>query len=133
MDEVHLIAWLSEHCPRLWSLLNQSARRHLPTGLITYLSPLSDKHLDVIAEVIPELSPGYRFSPYHRRQFAKSGAEAGRNDLIQAELPIAKLIDSCGLKAVKDAYSKDLSGVDTGDKLAEILCEISVCASLSAL
>ncbi|MDO9533054.1 MAG: hypothetical protein Q7O12_13140 [Deltaproteobacteria bacterium] len=38
MDQDKLKKWIETNCPVLWSLLNQRARRYLPTGLIEYIS-----------------------------------------------------------------------------------------------
>jgi hypothetical protein len=52
---------------------------------------------------------------------------------MRANEYIKRLIEVCGRRAVDDAYRRQLSGVATGDQLAEILCEIAFCTVVSAL
>jgi hypothetical protein len=59
-----------------------------------------------------------------------SEIETGRNNLATIERHLAGLKNLCGLKTVGDTYRRDLSGVDSESQLAELFCEIALCASL---
>ena len=97
-------SWLQCECPTFWSLLNEKAQRRLPPGIVKYLE---------------EGSAGER--------------ETGRHHLKIAEKLLWHLVNFCSITVVGDAYRRDLSGVATTNQLAEVLCEIALCVSLSKL
>lgn len=124
-NEADLRAWLSTSCPNVWSLLNQQARRVLPWGLVEYLSPLDQETIEALSAAFPAFDPDYL------HKLAEDYVEQGRANLAFADKLIQELITACGSKAVGDAYRRDLSGVSTARQLAELLCEITLCASVS--
>jgi hypothetical protein len=95
--------WLKRNCPNFWSLLNAQARRRLPGGLTAYLSGIPTE------------------------------IEHGKRWLRIADAQIVDLVRTCGDRQVGDAYRRDLSGVRDEQQLAQILCEISVCAAISRI
>jgi hypothetical protein len=99
-----LNSWLQCECPTFWSLLNEKAKRSLPPGIVKYLK---------------EGCAGER--------------ETGRRHLKIAEKHLWHLVNFCSITVVGDAYRRDLSGVATTNQLAEVLCEIALCVSLSKL
>ena len=120
-NEADLRAWLSTNCPNVWSLLNQQARRVLPCGLVEYLSP---QDIEALAAAFPAFDLDYLY------KVAGDYAEQGRANMAVADRLIQELITACGSKA-DDAYRRDLSGVSTAKQLAELLCEITLYASVS--
>ncbi len=98
-----LPGWLKRNCPNFWLLLNAQARRHLPEGLTAYLSGTSKE------------------------------VEEGKRWLRIADAQIADLVRMCGDQHVGDAYRRDCSGVRNEQQLAEVLCEVSVCAAFSRM
>ena len=100
----HLKDWLKSRTPTIWSLLNSRAQSTLPLG---------------ISEYIGNGDP--------------SEIEAGRIGLVMVEKHLQDLISMCGYEAILTTYRRDLSGVYTANQLAELLCEITVCASVSRL
>lgn len=104
MTQELLQSWLQANCPTFWSILNQNAKRCLPPGIVEYMS---EGNREIIEE--------------------------GRRWLQIAEKHLVALVTVCGSKAVGDAYRRDLSGVSTGKQLAELLCEVALCASVSKL
>ena len=91
--------WIQANCPLFWSLLNNKAQRKLPNGLVVYLSN------GAVTEI-----------------------EDGKKHLKKIEKYLHGLEKLCGLKAVYDAYKRDLSGIDSENQLAELFCEIAICA-----
>lgn len=96
--------WLQSQSPTTWSLLNIKAQGALPSGIVEYLSVGDPAEID-----------------------------AGRAALIAGEGHLRDLITFCGQAPVMAAYRRDLSGVHTANQLAELLCEITLCASLARL
>jgi hypothetical protein len=88
----------------LWALLNTKAQRNLPRGLIEYIG-----------------------------QGSPSEIETGRSNLTTIERYLRKLESLCGWNAVGDNYRRDFSGVNSENQLAELFCEITLCASLGKL
>lgn len=103
-SQSELKEWIQSNCPFFWSFLTKKAQTTMPKGLIQYVN----------FGTVPEI-------------------ETSRNNLIAIEKYLTELKNFCGLKAVGDAYRKDLSGVDSVNRLAELFCEITLCASLAAL
>ncbi len=99
-----LVTWLQRECPTFWSLLKEKAKRSLPPGIVEYLE---------------EGSAGEQ--------------ETGRHHLKIAEKRLLHLVNFCSFTVVGDAYRRNLSGVATTNQLAEVLCEIALCVSLSQL
>jgi hypothetical protein len=103
-DQDELKRWIESRCPLLWSLLNTKARRTFPGGLIKYIDLGSSSEI-----------------------------KNGRNNLMSLEVCLAELKTLCGWKTVSDNYRRDLSGVDSVDRVAELCCEIALCASLGRI
>jgi hypothetical protein len=68
-----------------------------------------------------------------RAFLAGSWYEQGRAFLQHADKRINQLIEQTSEKLVGDTYRRDLSGADSEKKLAELLCEISLVASLARI
>jgi hypothetical protein len=62
-----------------------------------------------------------------------SEIDAGRCNLKAIEHTLSALLDHWTYKTVVDAYRRDLSGIGTATQLAELLCEIALCASIENL
>jgi len=92
---------MKSNCPLLWSLLKTKAQRTLPGGLVEYMAIGS-----------PSL------------------IELGRNNLVSFDRHLKKLNTLCGWKTVSDNYRRDLSGVDSADRVDELYFEIALCASV---
>lgn len=60
-------------------------------------------------------------------------AAEGRVLLRQADLRIFGLIEKTSEQLVGDTYRRDISGVDSENRLAELLCEISLADALGAI
>lgn len=103
-DHNELKAWIRWNHPLFWSVLNKRAQTTLPKGLVEYI--------DI-------------GSPFE--------IKTGRDNLTNIERYLAELKNLCGWKIVGDNYRKILSGVDSYDRLAELFCEIALCASLGRL
>lgn len=93
--------WIKSNYPLFWSLLNKKAQRSLPKGLVEYIG-----------------------------DGTQSEIETGRDHLSSVEKHLANLVNKCGLQNVVDNYRHDLSGVNSENQVAELFCEISLCASL---
>ena len=52
---------------------------------------------------------------------------------MKIERYLKDLKNLCGWEIVKDNYRRDFSGVNSGNQLAELFCEIALCASLGNL
>jgi len=59
-----------------------------------------------------------------------SEVETGRNNLTTIERYLKDLERLCGCKAVGENYRRDFSGIDSENRLAELFCEIALCACL---
>lgn len=103
-NQKHLKFWLKSQYPKFWSLLNRRAQHTLPPGIVEYIG-----------------------------EGTQSQIKSGRKHLQVIERHLSDLINFCGFKIVGDTYRRDLSGVVTEKQLAELLCEIALCASLSKL
>lgn len=103
-DQNELKAWIRLNYPVFWSLLNTRAQTTLPKGLIEYIDVGSPSEITT-----------------------------GRDNLTTFERYLAELKTLCGWKTVGDNYRKSLSGVDSHDRLAELFCEIALCASVGKL
>src|SRR2546422_6558891 len=57
----------------------------------------------------------------------------GQKQLQLADARIASLISKTSETIVRDAYRRDLSGVDTEQKLAELLCEIVLVEAIATI
>lgn len=119
--------WLEAKCPTFWSILNQKAKRCLPAGIVEYLSPLSGERRRQIAQAYPE------FGPLELDEIGRDEAVRGRQQLQIADKHLETLVPVCGSKEVGDVYRRGLSGVNTEIQLAELLCEIALCASFTRL
>lgn len=60
-------------------------------------------------------------------------AAEGRNHLRLVDNRVASLIAKTSRKLVGDTYRRDLSGVDSENRLAELLCEISLVDALGGI
>lgn len=96
--------WIKSKCPLFWSLLNIKAQTNLPKGLTEYIGAGTPSEI-----------------------------ETGMNNLATIERHLTDLKNLCGLKTVRDTYRRDLSGADSENQLAELFCEIALCASLGKL
>ena len=65
------------------------------------------------------------------REYAISQMEVGRTHLEKAANEIGRLMVRLGQKQVCDAYRRQFSGVGDEHKVAELLCEITVCVSMA--
>lgn len=101
VNQGDLKVWIEGNFPKLWQLLNAKAKRRLPTGLIEYLG---------------------RGCP--------SEIEAGREHISSIERYLTDLVNVCGWQEVANKYRRDLSGVNSENQVAELFCEIALCASL---
>jgi hypothetical protein len=133
-DEASVRDWLEGNCPHVWLLLNSRARRQLPPGFLEYLSPPSEEQLDkILPWNAPPLPPPHPSIAQERQRHAEQRVREGRQHLREADEFVKRLINVCEQKTVEHVYRRDLSGVHTGDQLAEYLCEIAFCAAISAL
>ncbi len=96
--------WIKTNCQLLWNLLNKKAQKNLPIGLVEYIGDGTTSEI-----------------------------EAGRNNVRIFERYLKDLQSQCGWKTVGDKYRRDFSGVDSVNQLAELFCEIALCASLGKL
>jgi len=96
--------WIKSNSPLFWSFLKKKAQTNIPKGLIEYISSGTPSEI-----------------------------ETGRDNLTTIEKYLTDLKNLCGLKTVGDTYRRDLSGVDSANRLAELFCEIALCASLGNL
>jgi len=103
-DQDELRSFLQNDCPSVWSLLSRKAQASLPNGLVEYIGEGTCQEID-----------------------------RGRCLVQGVEHKLLALVDSCGWKAVKDAYRRSFSGADTADQVAELFCEIALCAHIAAL
>ena len=103
-SQEHLKDWLQSRTPMIWSLLNSKAQATLPLGIAEYIG----------AGGLTEI-------------------EEGRIGLMTVERHLHGLVSLCGYAAVLATYRRDWSGVYTVNQLAELLCEITLCASVSRL
>ncbi|MGH8646851.1 MAG: hypothetical protein ACREX4_21295 [Gammaproteobacteria bacterium] len=103
-NQQQLKAWLQSQCPTVWSLLNIKAQRTLPSGFVIYLTEGDHKEI-----------------------------AAGKQWLQTVERHLSDLISLCSYEVVAKTYRRDLSGVHTESQLAELFCEVSLCASLGKL
>lgn len=126
-SENDLREWLQRNCPNVCSLFNQRAHTNLPRGFIEYLSPLAQTKLDELAAHFPDLTPEYL------HKIREDPAQQGKDNLLVADQQIKQLITACGPTMVEHTYRRDISGVNTATQLAELLCEITLCASASKL
>ncbi len=95
---------LRHNCPLLWELLNNRAKRILPKGLVDYIASGNPSNI-----------------------------KSGRSNLNIVEKHLKLLEDLCGWNSVRDNYRKDLSGATSENRLAEIFCEIALCAQLGKI
>ena len=123
--------WLETNCPEIWSLLNQKARKNLPPGLVKYLSPRSQEEIEQLAATLSELDT--ELSAEQRHELAQSVAQQGQDNLLLADKQIRELIAACESPAVLSAYRKRLSTIGSARQVAEMLCEITLCAAVSKL
>jgi hypothetical protein len=98
------LQFLQFQTPTIWSLLNSKAQSTLPPGIA-----------DFIGAGEPEV------------------IEEGKAGLVTAERHLDALISLCGKADVLASYRRDLSGISTTTQLAELLCEMTLCASLARL
>jgi len=98
---VDLQAWVEDNCPSLWKVLNTKARMHLPTGLVDYISIGSQSEIG-----------------------------AGRDHILSIDWHLSLLSNECGWKNISDKYRRDLSGLSSEKQVAELFCEIALCASI---
>src|SRR5262249_38741599 len=100
----YLKDWLQLQTPTIWSLLNSKAQLTITPGIVEYIG------VGHPAEI-----------------------EAGQVGLVRAERHLNTLISLCGKTDVLTTYRRDLSGISTTTQLAELLCEITLCASVAGL
>lgn len=120
-------SWLRSACPTIWSLLTERAKRKLPGGLVQYLSPFAEAQ---------RKKPGGVQRVVAQRQLLEEEQEEvalAKRNLQIIEKPLLALVSSCGYKTVADSYRKAFSGVHTESQLTELLCEVALSASVSAL
>lgn len=129
-SEIDLIRWLEVNCPHVWTLLDQQARQNLPNGLLQYASPLSETELGQRVSSFRELDA--ELEADQRNELAQSAAQQGRDNLLLADKRIEDLITACGLPTVRHTYRKRLNA-GFAEQVAELLCEITLCASVSKL
>jgi hypothetical protein len=98
------LQFLQFHTPTLWSLLNSTAQSTLPPGIADFIGTGDP---EALAE--------------------------GKAWLVTAEQHLNALISLCGKTDVLASYRRDLSGTFTAAQLAELLCELTLCASLAGL
>ena len=103
-DQNELKTWIRSNCPLFWSLLNPKGETGLPPDLIEYIGVGSPSEI-----------------------------ETGRNNLATIERDLTDLRNICGWKTVCDNYRRDLSGVASENQVAEIFCEIALCACVGKL
>lgn len=103
-DHDQIKKWMVLNCPLFWSLLNTSAKKNLPKGLIGFIGDGSPSEI-----------------------------EAGRVNLVIGERYLTNLKDLCGWQAVGDHYRRHLSGTDSENQISEFLCEIAICASMGKI
>lgn len=96
--------WLQRNCPTFWTLLNNKAQKNLPTGLVQYAGIGSPSEI-----------------------------EAGQNNIETVEGYLCELERLCGRKAMGDNYRKDFSAANSENRLAELSCEIALCATLGRI
>ena len=104
IDHNEIKTWIRLKHPIFWSLLNTRAQTTLPKGLIEYIDVGSPSEITT-----------------------------GRDNLTAIERYLVELTTLCSWKIVSDNYRKSLSGVDSHDRLAELFCEIALCASVGKL
>jgi hypothetical protein len=104
MVQENLKYWLQSQTPTIWFLLNKKAQTTLPRGMVEYIGTGGP------AEI-----------------------EMGRAGLVTADRHLQALISLCSDAAVLSTYRRDLSGISTATQLTELLCEITLCASLAKL
>jgi len=99
---VDLKVWIEDNCQILWQVLNTKARMQLPAGLVEYIGSGSPSEI-----------------------------EAGREHISSIDRHLNELVNNCGWQMVSDKYRRDLSGVNSENQVAELFCEIALCASLA--
>ena len=104
IDHNEIKTWIRLKHPIFWSLLNTRAQTTLPKGLIEYIDVGSPSEITT-----------------------------GRDNLTAIERYLVELTTLCSWKTVSDNYRKSLFGVDSHDRLAELFCEIALCASVGKL
>ena len=93
--------FVKTHCPRIWALLNEKAKRSLPKGIEDFVSG--------------------------------QWSADGRTQLQSADARVAALIAKTSEATVADAYRRDLSGVGSEQKLAELLCELTLVDAIAGV
>jgi len=83
-------------------MLNAKAKMRLPTGFVEYLEVGSPSEI-----------------------------EAGRKHISSIDRHLNELVNQCGWQMVSDKYRRDFSGVNSENQVAELFCEIALCASLA--
>ncbi len=102
MNQGDLKVWLEDNCQMFWQMLNTKAKTRLPTGLVEYIGIGSQSEID-----------------------------AGRDHILSIERQLNLLSNEFGWKNVSDKYRRDLSGLNSENQVAELFCEIALCASLA--
>jgi hypothetical protein len=100
-DQYEIKEWIKSNCPLLWSLLNTKVQRNLPKGLSEY-----------IGVGMPAV------------------IETARDHFGTVERYLTRLKNLCSWETIEDNYRRHLSGVDSESQVAELFCEIALCASL---
>jgi hypothetical protein len=96
--------WLKKSCPSLWSIMNEKAQNRLPEGIWKFIGEGDEDDI-----------------------------EAGKQHLQVLEKHVGALIGYCGFKKVGVTDRRDLSEASDEKRLAELSCEICLCASLGGL
>jgi len=67
--------------------------------------------------------------PLGLSKYLEGGSSSeNERDLSSIERALTCLVVLCGEKKVYDKYRKDMSGTDTVNQVAELFCEIALCA-----
>ena len=103
-NQDHLRNWIITNCPLIWSLLNGRAQKRLPKGWVEYID-----------------------------RGGQSERESGQRNVKVIENKLLELRRVCGSYSIEDIYRRDFSGVDSENQLAELFCEIGLCASIANL
>jgi hypothetical protein len=99
---VELEVWVEDNCQILWKMLNNKSRARLPIGFVKYIGCGS------LSEI-----------------------KSGRSHMSSIDRKLNELEKACGWQMLSDKYRSDLSGVNSENQVAELFCEIALCASLA--
>lgn len=103
VSQTKLKEWIRSNCPFFWSFLSTKAQTNMPRGLVEYASTATPSEIEA------------------------------DTDIKAIEKYLTELANICSPQTVRDTYRKEFSGVDSANRLAELFCEIALCASLAML